>query len=71
MQVGELEKLVKHPQRAALVGLQHMLELRGEKDVFVHVNSVYLTFIVENHGSKSGKKALLIVFQVVFYFLLL
>lgn len=53
------------------MGLQRMLELRGEKDVFVHVNSVYLTFIVKNHYSKSGKKALLIVFQMVFYFLLL
>lgn len=27
--VGDLEKLVQHPQGAALLGLQHMFELRG------------------------------------------
>lgn len=44
-----------------------MLELRGEKDGFVHVNSVYLT-LIENQYSMSGRKALLIVFQMVFDF---
>lgn len=40
------------------MGLQHMLELRREKDGFVNVNSVYLIVMVKNQYSKSRRKTL-------------
>lgn len=58
---------VRHSQEAALVGLQHGVELRGENDGFVNVNSLYLTVIVKDQDSVSERKAqsLWIVFQMV------
>lgn len=53
------------------MGPQHMLELRGEKDGFVNVNSVFLIVIGKNQYSKSSRKALLIVLQMVLHFILL